>query len=103
MTGQALNVGVPRPPAASPEPCDPRVSGLRYSCGVIAVHTEMARIPAGRFRMGCERAYPEEGPVREVELATFLIDRGPVTVTAFAGFVAATGYVTVAERTPDRR
>ena len=60
----------------------------------------MVRIPAGRFRMGSERAYPEEAPVREVEMATFLIDRGPVTVAAFARFVAATGYATVAERTP---
>jgi formylglycine-generating enzyme len=60
----------------------------------------MVRIPAGRFRMGCERFYPEEGPVREVAMAGFQIDRGPVTVAAFAGFVADTGYVTLAERTP---
>ena len=60
----------------------------------------MVRIPAGRFLMGCERFYPEEAPVREVEMAGFLIDRGPVTVAAFEGFVADTGYVTLAERTP---
>ena len=73
---------------------------LRYACRVIAADAEMVRIPGGRFRMGCERVYPEEGPVREVEMATFLIDREPVTVAAFARFVADTGYVTLAERTP---
>lgn len=67
---------------------------------MVSPEGEMVRIPAGRFRMGCERAYPEEAPVREVEMATFLIDRGPVTVAAFAHFVADTGYVTVAEGTP---
>ena len=50
--------------------------------------------------MGSDRAYPEEGPLREVQLPAFLIDRGPVTVAAFARFVAETGYVTVAERLP---
>jgi sulfatase modifying factor 1 len=60
----------------------------------------MVEIPAGTFRMGSARFYPEEGPVREVEVDGFAIDRGPVTVAEFARFVDDTGYVTVAERPP---
>jgi formylglycine-generating enzyme required for sulfatase activity len=61
----------------------------------------MIEIPAGRFAMGSERFYPDEGPVREVEVDAFAIDRGPVTVAEFARFVADTDYATVAERPPD--
>jgi len=61
----------------------------------------MVQIPAGRFRMGSDRFYAEEGPVREVQVSGFAIDSGPVTVAAFARFVQATGYVTLAERPPD--
>jgi len=61
----------------------------------------MVEIPAGRFRMGSGDFYAEEGPVRDVEVHAFAIDRGPVTVTQFTRFVQETGYVTVAERPPD--
>lgn len=63
--------------------------------------SEMVEIPAGRFRMGSDRFYPEEQPVREVEVDAFAIDRGPVTVAEFGRFVDQTGYVTFAERAPD--
>ena len=62
---------------------------------------DMVDIPAGRFRMGSEDFYPEEGPAREIEVDGFAIDRGPVTVSQFARFVATTGYTTLAERQPD--
>lgn len=61
---------------------------------------EMVWIPGGRFEMGGD-TYPEEGPVREVEVPGFWIASHEVTNREFAEFVAATGYVTVAERTPD--
>ena len=60
----------------------------------------MRWIPGGTFAMGSEDFYPEEGPVRRVEVEGFWIDREPVTVGAFATFVDETGYVTVAEREP---
>lgn len=62
---------------------------------------DLVQIPAGRFRMGSADFYPEEGPVREIEVGGFAIQRGPVTVAQFAGFIEETGYVTVAERPPD--
>jgi formylglycine-generating enzyme required for sulfatase activity len=62
---------------------------------------DMVQIPAGRFRMGSAGFYPEERPVREVEVGAFAIDRGPVTVSQFAQFVDETGYRTVAERPVD--
>jgi formylglycine-generating enzyme len=62
---------------------------------------EMVRIPAGSFTMGSVEFYAEEGPLREVEIESFAIDRGPVTVAQFARFIEKTGYLTVAERPPD--
>ena len=61
----------------------------------------MVEIPAGRFRMGCADYYPEERPVREVQVNAFAIERGPVTVAQFARFTEDTRYVTLAERRPD--
>lgn len=60
----------------------------------------MRFIEGGRFAMGSERFYPEEAPVRTVEVAGFWIDEAPVSNQEFATFVAATGYVTTAEIPP---
>lgn len=54
-------------------------------------------IPAGIWQVGSDRHYPEERPARQVTLPAFRIAKSPVTVEAFATFVAATGHVTVAE------
>jgi len=59
------------------------------------------RIPGGRFRMGSDRHYPEEGPAHDVDVDAFWMDPHPVTNAAFAAFVAASGYRTVAERPLD--
>ena len=64
-------------------------------------HPGMAWIPAGTFRMGSEDYYPEEGPVHEVSVGGFWIDRYEVTNEQFARFVEATDYETFAERPPD--
>jgi formylglycine-generating enzyme required for sulfatase activity len=61
----------------------------------------MAWIPGGTFRMGSERHYAEEAPVRKVSVTGFFIDPAPVTNADFAAFVAATGHVTLAERPAD--
>jgi formylglycine-generating enzyme required for sulfatase activity len=61
----------------------------------------MVRLEGGEFRMGSDRHYPEEAPSRRVRVDAFWIDPYPVTNADFARFVAATGYVTEAERTID--
>jgi formylglycine-generating enzyme len=61
----------------------------------------MVWVPAGTFRMGSDRHYPEEAPVHSVAVDGFWIDRLQVTNWQFAAFVADTGYVTVAERPLD--
>ena len=61
----------------------------------------MAWVPGGTFLMGSADFYPEERPVYRVSVDGFWIDTGPVTVAEFRQFVAATGYVTVAERPLD--
>jgi formylglycine-generating enzyme required for sulfatase activity len=61
----------------------------------------MAWIPGGEFAMGSEDFYPEEGPVRPVQLDGFWMDEHPVTVEEFGRFVEETSYVTVAERPLD--
>jgi formylglycine-generating enzyme required for sulfatase activity len=58
----------------------------------------MVWVDGGAFTMGDERFYPEERPLRDVDVTGFWIDRAPVTVAQFRRFVAATDYVTVAER-----
>ncbi|MFC9465554.1 formylglycine-generating enzyme family protein [Streptomyces coelicoflavus] len=65
-------------------------------------HAEMVRLDGGPFLMGTDAGdgYPAdgEGPVREVRLAPFWIDRTTVTNGEFTAFVEATGWVTLAER-----
>jgi formylglycine-generating enzyme len=51
--------------------------------------------------MGSQEFYEEEGPVRRATVSTFWMDRFDVTNAQFAQFVAATRYVTDAERKPN--
>lgn len=57
------------------------------------------QIPAGRVDRGDARFEPEEEGGGVGDVASFDIDVHEVTNAQFAAFVAATGYVTVAERT----
>lgn len=65
-----------------------------------AVHPGMVWIPGGTLAFG-DTVYPEEQPVRDTPVAGFWMDRTEVSNDAFAAFVQATGYVTVAERAVD--
>jgi formylglycine-generating enzyme required for sulfatase activity len=58
-------------------------------------------IPAQTAVLGSDEHYPEEAPSHSVSVAGFSIEAHPVTNAEFAEFVAATGYVTVAEQAPD--
>jgi len=57
----------------------------------------MVLIEGGSFDMGAGGIYSEEGPVRRRQVESFWIDATEVTNKEFSEFVAATGYVTVAE------
>ncbi|HEY5781852.1 MAG TPA: formylglycine-generating enzyme family protein [Lysobacter sp.] len=61
----------------------------------------MVRIRGGGFLMGSDHHYPEESPAHAVAVDGFWIDTHCVTNTQFSRFVAATGYVTLAERPAD--
>jgi formylglycine-generating enzyme len=70
----------------------------------------MVWVPGGEFSMGAEdpRGRPHGGmqgmedarPIHRVYVDGFWMDKTDVTNAEFARFVAATGYVTVAERAP---
>ena len=84
-----------RPATASPPP---------------ALSEGMVWIPGGEFSMGCDdprgkpfggkEPMPDARPVHRVHIDGFWIDATEVTNDQFAAFVAATGYVTVAETPP---
>jgi formylglycine-generating enzyme len=61
----------------------------------------MGRLEGGSFLMGTDyaEAFAEdgEGPVREITIDPFWIDKAPVTNELFTAFVNETGYVTEAE------
>lgn len=70
----------------------------------------MVWIPGGEFLMGCEDPtkkphggpdkMPDARPIHRVAVDGFWMDATEVTNDQFAEFVKATGYITVAERTP---
>jgi sulfatase modifying factor 1 len=61
----------------------------------------MTRVPGGSFMMGSDRHYPEERPAHSAAVGRFWIDTRTVTNAKFAAFVAATKYITLAERPLD--
>ncbi|MFM7289814.1 MAG: formylglycine-generating enzyme family protein [Planctomycetia bacterium] len=93
-----VTAAVPVPPAPSADEVPPAPSA------------DEVWIPGGEFSMGCAdpRGQPFGGPdpmrdarpIHRVHVDGFWMDRTEVTNARFSEFVAATGYVTVAERTP---
>ena len=67
----------------------------------LAATTRSVLLPGGEFVMGSDEFYPDESPVHRVRVDAFEIDRYPVTNAEFGDFVAATGYLSVAERPLD--
>lgn len=62
----------------------------------------MVWLQGGEFNMGSSLPYarPDEKPVHRVKIAGFWMDATEVTNAEFKRFVAATAYVTTAEKTP---
>ena len=95
-------------PSNSKTCCTPRrhgaglVTGITESSAKGGSSLDMLRLEGGPFLMGTEHrdAFPQdgEGPVREVTVDSFFIDRCPVTNHQFAEFTMKTGYMTEAER-----
>jgi formylglycine-generating enzyme len=64
----------------------------------------MVWIPGGEFLRGTDnRKMPDAQPRHRVAVDGFWMDRTSVTNEQFARFIEATGYVTVAERTPEAK
>ncbi|MDP2284719.1 MAG: formylglycine-generating enzyme family protein [Pseudohongiella sp.] len=70
-------------------------------CSADEIPSDMVLIPGGESLIGSEQGMDDERPVFRVQLPDFLMDRTPVTVSAFADFVKETGYVTSAEQFGD--
>lgn len=57
-------------------------------------------VRGGATTIGSDDHYPEERPVRSVEVPDLWVDEHPVTNAEFGRFVRDTGHTTVAERPP---
>jgi formylglycine-generating enzyme required for sulfatase activity len=87
-TGLLAGCGDARKPAAGAGSC----SGINSDA--------IVWVPGGTFVRGEHPAYPEEAPSARGCVEGFWMDAHEVTNAQFAAFVAARGYVTVAERAP---
>jgi formylglycine-generating enzyme len=72
-------------------------AGLPDGFGTVAT-AGMVWIAGGQLALGSTHGYPEERGGTTVQVDGFWIDRTEVTNAQFARFVAATGYITEAER-----
>jgi formylglycine-generating enzyme required for sulfatase activity len=80
---------------AQPAPASPAASNP------VDATAGMVRLPGGEFWMGSEQPqFRDARPVHRVRVDGFWIDKTEVTNAQFAEFVAATGHVTIAEKTP---
>lgn len=80
----------------------PTTSSLLDSLAVDTAGSRMVWIPGGKFQMGSDDpVFLDAQPVHEVKVDGFWMDEHEVTNAAFARFVKATGYITVAERPLD--
>ena len=87
------------PPATAREP---QINNNPERNASHAPARDMVTLDGGSFLMGSEdedaRQEDGEGPVREVGVSPFQIDRTAVTNAAFSAFVEDTGFVTEAEK-----
>lgn len=83
-------------PPAPPAPVDD--GPLRVHAPEGSAPEGMVWIPGGEFVMGSTNGQTDEVPLHRVVLDGFWMDRTEVTNRAFAKFVEATGFKTVAEK-----
>lgn len=99
-SGQLSAVGMPMPVLDGAMASDERVSVLALPEDVAMAFIS---VPAGSFLMGSDPVHDpmaddDETPQHRVSLDAYAMGRTVVTVAQFAAFVAATGYITDAER-----
>ena len=82
--------------AAKPIP-----AGAAHTNSAAANTNGMVWIPGGTFWMGSAEGRTDEQPPHQVTVDGFWMDRTEVSNDQFEKFVAATHYVTIAERKPD--
>lgn len=79
--------------------CGVRGDAGRGACGLTPAQIgATVDLPDGVFEKGASPFYPEEAPSLRLHVAGFRLGSHEVTNAQFAAFVAATGYVTDAER-----
>lgn len=91
-------------PADTTKSCCTTAIPNRYKSNSNSIAPEgMVWIPGGTFSMGGDnnQARQDEFPKHSVELNGFFMDATEVTNSQFTKFVAATGYVTTAEKDID--
>ena len=106
--GSATAATLPSSSAAGPTVFEPTVENRQVAPGIAP--KGMAWIPGGEFSMGANdppdmddvgmKATFDARPIHRVYIDGFYMDKTDVTNDQFSAFVKATGYVTVAERTP---
>ncbi len=60
---------------------------MASACPSRVVVPQLVRVPGGRFLMGSDHGRPDEAPVREAFVASFLLGRTPVTRAEYAPFL----------------
>lgn len=88
-------------PACSEQPSDApeKQTATRPDCSDSAFGSgRFATLPGGSFIKGADPLYPEESPSMRLSVGGFDIQTHEVTNDQFAAFVAATGYITEAEK-----
>ncbi len=91
----------PLPEGAKPSdpPTVAAIDGKRSDCGLPEDQIgTFVSVPEGSVEIGANAMYPEEQPARTVHIAALSMQAHEVTNAQFERFVAATGYVTDAER-----
>lgn len=80
-------------------PSEPSTGKTANTCGLSLEQIgTFVEIPQGSFIKGASPVYAEESPSLRLQVNGFLIQSHEVTNAQFAAFVAATGYLTDAER-----
>jgi formylglycine-generating enzyme required for sulfatase activity len=82
--------------------CEGRPPAPATACDELFEVGRTISLPGGTFEMGAAPLYREEGPPQRVHVSPFAMLAHEVTNDQFGAFVAATGYLTDAERSAAR-